>query len=599
MNKQPLVNKNSPRQDACFALVMLSGWLVFLWLAYALTLFGIFSFPTILSAGIFSIVLSAFTLHKFRFFLSREFLFVLLVIATFATLYTSLSFQSPTIFTGRDQGSYATAALSLVQSGHIDSSSPVERAFFKIYGFGKALNFPGFAYTQSGNLAPQFPLGYIIWIASVTLLFGLGGFAIANGITLFFALACLWLLLRFHIDNGRLAFIGLLTAIFSFPFFWFPLFTLSENLAWALFLFIALAVTCFLQRQASPIAYIGVWLGGLFLAFTRVEGWIIFAIALLAITLSANGRALQQHYGRFKTITIPLITSTIFAVIHIWFNFPFFRSLLSTLVKKGELLPSSDPASFLSSSQALWSILWLYGLGPTLIIGLLGAIILWRRREWSPLIPLILILPLLFYFVDDHISNDHPWFLRRFAFALWPALFLIALVSIDRLGEFLVNHFHSKRLARSFSPLLFGLLFISQIIIFVSFPPRAEHAGLLKQTTDLGSTFTDRDLVLVDRFASGDPWTMLAGPLSTISHLNTAYIFNPEDLTKLPIANFERTFILIRAEELPSYLNKLPDLVIRDAYKLTSNHIEILPRSEVRFPTWQTDTIYGFIMEYK
>ena len=91
-------------------------------------------------------------------------------------------FTTPTIFTGRDQGSISEAAAHLAQNHQITFTTSASEEFFRLYGPGKAENFPGFYYTDDGKLSTQFPLPYTAWLAMLYGVFGVTGFVFANAL---------------------------------------------------------------------------------------------------------------------------------------------------------------------------------------------------------------------------------------------------------------------------------------------------------------------------------------------------------------------------------------------------------------------------------
>ena len=111
-------------------------------------------------------------------------LFFISLISLLFIIFLSFSTE-PTVFSGRDQGSFSEAAVRLSQNHQLEFETLVSQEFFKIYGQGTALNFPGFSYTADGKLITHFSIGYIAWLAVFYSLFGLSGLAIANGVLFF------------------------------------------------------------------------------------------------------------------------------------------------------------------------------------------------------------------------------------------------------------------------------------------------------------------------------------------------------------------------------------------------------------------------------
>ena len=433
-----------PSPPDTLAIALGSYWLAFAWFGYLLSVIGVVHAWSIGVAGILALFVTRLPMVLSKWFQFQEntsqcpeipqklqnerpwglpgdmrSLALLSIISFFVILIELPSLTAPTIFAGRDQGSYSLAALHIAETGQVEYSSTASQAFFTIYGPGKALNFPGFAYNATGALVPQFPLGSITWFASFVTIFGLNGFFIANCITLILALFFFHALLRIFLP-ARVSLIGLAIAATSFPFIWFARYTLSENLAWALVVFLVYQLTLFIKKPALP-SYFLVLASTFFLAFTRIEGWAILFIVVPLTLLSPSGRTFREHHSSWS---IPILLGSAFSLLDIWINLPFFRSLGGTLWHQWQAGSTIAGAGSDSPIQ-LWDILWLYGLAPIFIIGLVSGIILWKHGHRLELVPLLVISPTLIYLVDAHISGDHPWLLRRFAWSLWPVLLMV------------------------------------------------------------------------------------------------------------------------------------------------------------------------------
>jgi hypothetical protein len=534
------------------------GWLGWLWFGLGLTLGGVF-YSSLLALGGIALANGAIIAWKRGWLgpISRELgsvlLFSVILIACFSF------FVVPTIFSGRDQGSYSLAALRLAQEHHITFSTPASQAFFDIYGPGKALNFPGFFYTASGELTPQFPLGYITWLASFFAFFGTFGLILANGLTLALAFLSLYLLLRLFVPKS-FAWWGLLLAATSFSFVWFFKFTLSENLAWALFLFLALQLTL-LFREGRTLYYVSALVTAGFFAFTRIEGWLFLVITLILLAFSPAAKQLWQ--SRFKaSVLVPAFLFGIVTSAVLILNFPFYKTvgkaLLQTWQPGGE---ASTPllADAFSSLLFLGQSLWAYGLLVGLVIGAFSVALLLKRRQYLALIPFVLALPTLLYFVQPHISGDHPWMLRRFAFSLWPTFLFLAILGIHEADTFLKRRYpHLPFFQKgAYAALLLSILLILQLPAFFRYAFITEHRGLLEETQALIEPFGPNDLVLVSRLATGDAWAMFPDTINALTHKNAVYFFNPEDLAKLDLTRFDNTYLIASADEVPFYLQHL------------------------------------------
>ena len=223
------------------------GFFFFLFGAYALAISGYFSRETIFA--LFGITAIGTALLVWRqCHLSRASIVRGAVIILFSAM-VALS-ASPTIFSGRDEGSYAGAAIRLATEHSLISEIPsISREFARLYGEGKALNVPGFFYTAEGNLTTQFPLGYIVWLGAFISIFGLTGISIANTTTLALTLSALFLLLRKFVSMP-FALCGTVLAGISFPILWISGRTLSENLALPLFILLVFHLVSFVKRPS-------------------------------------------------------------------------------------------------------------------------------------------------------------------------------------------------------------------------------------------------------------------------------------------------------------------------------------------------------------
>ncbi|MEI8097036.1 MAG: hypothetical protein WCG73_02940, partial [Candidatus Moraniibacteriota bacterium] len=266
---------------------VLFGWFVFL-----LTLTNLFFLPLVGFGASITLVFSLFFGVRLFLYTSLDCKFII-IISFLATLLIGF-ITVPTLFSGRDQGSISEAAFRLAQNGHLTFSTPASDAFYKIYGVGTALNFPGFAYTKTGELITQFPLGYTSWLAGFVSLFGSYGFVIGNGILFFLFLLILYSLLRIF-AHPFYALFGIALTLFSFLPTWFAKVTLSENLALFLFVFLVYNLILFLQENKT-VSYVAILLSSGLLAFTRIEG---LAFLLLACIVLFGNKPTRQFWKTY------------------------------------------------------------------------------------------------------------------------------------------------------------------------------------------------------------------------------------------------------------------------------------------------------------
>ena len=91
------------------------------------------------------------------------------------------------------------------------------------------------------------------------------------------------------------------------------------------------------------------------------------------------------------------------------------------------------------------------------------------------------------------------------------------------------------------------------MLICLNYATISENSPLLEQTEKLASDFSEQDLVLVDRLASGNGFSMLTGPLSTLYGKQAVYFFNPEDAAKIDRTRFQNIYLVIPEESWKLY----------------------------------------------
>lgn len=529
--------QNNPDLDNHLFTYFAAFWLCLGWLGFILSLAGIFQ------AWIFGLYLlsgGAFFFHAIfrrqlpaRF--SREFKIVIVI--ALATVILFSFFTTPTIFSGRDQGSISEAAIRLAQNRQLEFSTPASAEFFKIYGPGRALNFPGFHYLANGHLITQFPLPYIAWLGIFYALLGLPGLIVANAVLFFIFLLSFYLLGKIFLEK-KIRFTLLAAIIFSFSFSWFFKFTLSENLALTLLWFGILQFTHFVKNREAIFLTTAFFAFGL-LAFSRIEGLAIFAMFALALLTNKDCRAFLSA-SKINRIYLPLLFLLAMGIWTVSVNFPFFKEVGKALLKNPGLVSQND------SPLATLHIFYLYGLLPFALGGLAGIVYFLKKKNYFGLLPFFLTLPTFFYLLNPHISQDHPWLLRRFVFAVLPALIFYALfwLSVALRGK-----------KKNLLPAAIILLLLLNFPAFAKYFTFSENPTLLAQTESLSRKFSATDLVLVDRWAAGDNFSMLTGPLNFLYGKNAVYFFNPDDFAKLNLTHFSKIYLLAPAEKTADYEN--------------------------------------------
>lgn len=498
----------------------------------------------------------------------KNFFFLLLS----ATISCCLAyfFHTSSLFTGRDQGSIAQASIILSQQHTLVSTSPEANVFFKIYGQGTALNFPGFAYTEHGQLTTQFPIASIAWYASFYSIFGISGFSIANAILVFLFLWSLFLISKKFLDTGMSLFLILLSAT-TFPIFWFSRFTLSENFVLG-FLWVTLTATVHLFQNKKPVHLWIALLAGSLLPFARIEGIILFGILLFLLLKREETRSIiLQNTRPF------LIYSTVFIPFFLWNMFvtlPFYKNIIKALLQSDitNIPTSANPTHIFSKITSVFSVFFNYGLLEILILGIVSIVIFaWKKRDDFPLfIPILITGPVFLYLVHSFISGDHPWMLRRFAFAVIPVMIWYSIV-------FLQNILRQPGILRKITASsLMLFLFISNISACIYFFPFSEGSDLLTQTRSLSEKFGNNDLVLIDRLATSDPWLLLSGPMSSLFGKHAVYFFNPNNWRDMDVSAFDKIYLVVSETNASFYTTSslYPFLHFEDIFTLSFEHLQ-------------------------
>lgn len=520
--------------------------LCFSWLVLLLALFGLFS-SFLVSA--LTILYGASLLLVFIFFFRTRdwYRFFLVLFLTLLTLWITLS-RDPSVFAGRDQGSIAEAAYRLATNHQLAFTNDAVQTFFDIYGPGTALNFPGFAYTENGSLITQFPLGYTSWLAAFISLFGLSGYALGNSILFILFGWGLFELLALRISK-TIALGGTLLGSVAFLPLWMSTYTLSENLAVVLFVFLSLSFFALLETPHRRTLVILLLLASFF-PFVRIEGFVFFALILGFILWKSDLRKLLLSFP--KKYTLFAVVFWVFVFFRDFFmNLPFYKMIGKALVKRiYEHTPLGGTVS-VADTESLGLIFSHYGLLILFVGALLASIFFIRSRDHFPLWILFLAAPTLLYFLIPSITPDHPWMLRRFFFSLYPtALFLLVTGIFTWSSRSSFLHFLN---AQQKSLLVLGCLFLLQVIPTLTVFRITENPGLLQDIRSFSAQFDQRDLILIDRESTGDPHSLVSGPLSFLENKQVVYFFNPLDLDRIDRARFKTLYLLSPAESLGRY----------------------------------------------
>jgi len=497
-------------------------------------------------------------------------------------------FSVPTIFSGRDQGSLAEASIRLVESHTLIQHTPESDIFFDIYGHGKALNFPGFFYTDDGGLITQFPLPYTTFLGGFYGVLGVTGLLIANIILLFTFILTITVVARHYMSHRyTLAFMAILLSSFSIG--WFGKFTLSENIAGTL-LWSVFVLYLFLKKTPQPKTYFTFFITLSLLLFTRIEGIWFFIIFIFLLLRNKSIRSFLRQDLWWRVI-FPLTTLFVIALNVLIMNMPFFITLIKagTSTSMGE-----DTTKFIDELSHLFSVYSIYGLLLPLFFTIIASLVALRYKRYRTiLLPLIVVLPLMLYYIFPNISGDHPWMLRRFVFALLPATILVSVSFISYIrSNNLIKH--------SIKYTMLTLLFLTNIPAFIIFITYAENSTLATQVTALSQKFGNNDLILIDKNAAGNGWSMITNPLRSLNNKHAVYFFNPYDYAKMNTNSFDKIFLITSNENAKIYTDVLSsNMQYAGKYIFTVDQLQSHPNNAATFPKKEIQTIRGTIYELK
>ncbi len=522
---------------------------------------------------------------------------IVFLIALILSFYTT-----PTIFGGRDEGSYSNLAIIMANEGQRFQENKLIENFYNIYGTSKALNFPGFEYNSEGQLESQFLPGYPSWLAIFYKFLGLVGLKFVNLMPFLTFILSFYLLIvevfpliKNSIDpkeciNGNIfkkCWLGLTQAeqfgwlasiliLSLLPFSFFYKFTLSE-IYFASLIWFSLYLLIKYLKTKNFFHFKLIFVPIILMLFVRIETIaIIFALLLIMIGKDFNHlrEARYQFFFAFSGL--------IFLVI-VWLDPNFFINAF-----KGVSNLSNEPGLNLSNKIIPndWENLYIlkiwfnYNLLPFFIMAIVFLVFFLKtvfknmkfgNEKAYIIIPLLVLSPTLIYLIDANVSLDHPWILRRWIFSIIPLSIFYSILFLFYLRE--------KNLFLFRMVVIF--LIVSNFSLFsVSSDTTKGHSenlltfyqneNLLEQTEEISKLFNKEDLILISRNSSGSGWSLLAEPLRNIFGLNAVYFFNQKNYRDIKLKDFDEVFLITTDEEKSLY-NKLSKEKI--AEKIIENKI--------------------------
>jgi len=591
-----------------FELGVLS-WVFSCLIVLALSIIGIFNIYSTIVAFLLPIV-SGFIMYKkgnFGIERIRSRNFKLLVLATFIIGVSLSTTSSPTIFGGRDEGSYSNAAIMMTDDGSRSHDSKLIQNFYLIYGESKALNFPGFEYNSDGHIESQFLPGYSTWLAVFYQLFGLNGLKFANLLPFMAFILSFYLLIvevfplikrsdPAECLNGNIfrkcwlrltqaeqfAWIGSIFLMTFMPILVFYKFSLSEIFYASLLWFSAYLLVRYLKAKRF-LKFKLLFAPLILMIFVRIETVaILFTLLLIMIGKDFNHLRQARYQFFFALSGVALLTV-------IWLEPNFFINAAKGVSEISGLnanaMPETRESTILGKIlpddwKGFYSLkIWFtYNLIPFLIMSTTFLIMFFKKvfkdRKFGNekaliIVPFILFSPTLIYLIDANISLDHPWMLRRWIFTIIPLMFFYSVLFL----------FYLRQRNRMFYRLITAFVIIGNLAMFI-IPSKAtdnqqtnlftfsQNQGLLEQTKELSTLFEENDLILISQKSSGSGWSLISEPMRNIFKLQAVYFFNAEDYAEIDHAEFNNIYLLASEKEEFLYENiskeKIGERVIRN-----------------------------------
>ena len=509
------------------------------------------------------------------------------------------AFTVPTIFGGRDEGSLSTSAFLINQDHGLSHQSKSIDTFAKIYGEGKALNFPGFFYQQKGKnnfvLRSQFLPGYSSYLANFAYSSKVNLLKFANALPLIIFLLAFFAVSKQITKSNKFSFLAVIGLATTVPLALFYKFTLSEiffaSLLWSGLYFLIKYLQNY-SKDFDSVLFWFIFIPLLPTVFVRIESFAIIFILVLILILKNH---LKLQIPKYQ---IPILLIILLSVISIvlFNNFfvttlkGFFSSLLSAGPSASENLTAHSLIPKMWRGFYVLKVFYIYNLIPFFALGFLAIIKLAKEKKWLDLTPVFLLGITGVYFIDANISLDHPWMLRRFVFSLIPLGVLYTVVLFQRYP------LRQKRI----SDLILTVLIVSNILMIGPFTTFKQNDGLLKQVALLSAKFQVNDLILVSQKSSGSGWSLISAPLRTIFQKQAVYFFNPNDFAKIDTGNYSHIYLITSTEEIPLYKQVLflEKIKKKENYSLQNQYLKPT-KNPLQFPKVITTKTSGMIYELK
>ena len=561
----------------------------------ALILFFLFKGPVVL-------------LSVFQFFGERNLLGVILSVFFLIWLGSIVYFFPFPCLSGRDEGSYANAAILLAKEGKMYFHPEIFDILKNEGPAHQSLNFPGFV-VQDGSLFSQFSPAYFVYLAIFYLIWrNVYLWGLANGLLIIFGWVAFFQVLK-KVFPAWVAAAGVLVLLTHFVFLWFPRFTFSENLAFFLLWNLVLFLFLFRLEPARKNYLVSAILLAVLFPLTRPEGWwVLLATTILLIfwrreIFQGRGEIKRKIFLSFFLLLL-LGLGTLLKLVFL--EAPVYKRLLKDWIKwketgqyfnslrsGGSQLENVKEIVFslfppLEKLVYFWKVEWNYGV---LFFGLAAVlfffVFLWAKKIFSErekILGKILFFvhfPFFVAFVSPQISADHPFLLRRFLFGVLPCGVAAALFLVCKMTTKKNNFFAFLR------PVMLALLILPSLFASTYYLPVKTSVARAEMLAQLGTIFQKDDFVFLHRESSGNGWQMWSEPLWSIYGVNSAYVYDPNNI----VAN--KQFIVEKWQKGRKFFVILPNEAYDFEHQL-QKEFNLFLEKEIKFSDDELDLAKGW-----
>jgi hypothetical protein len=493
--------------------------------------------------------------------------------ATFWSLIVFLNFNI-SYLGGRDPGAMVEAAVMLSQNQKI-TFRPAALEFLNSQNSNHmALNFPGFIITEDNQLKTQFNLGYISYLAFWFSFLGDWGLKFANIPGIFIGLLAIFYLTKAQTKSSVWGLASLPLIAFTFPFFWHARQNLAETTAFGLLFTFIYSLFLYQKTKGKNFSFLfSAFFSLLVFCLVRIEG--VFLMAILLIYLFFQDKKVGFPLFRSKKFQALLVGSFLIFLAYSLSILPFYKKMIKDVLGYSPINPSflgfSPFGYLLPKTLYVLKVFLNYQLFPLLILGIVYILIIifggiFRRKlSQIELLLLLFLGPFLIYFLKPNISLDHPWILRRYLFAVLPFL---------ALGTIFLIHKSAKKLG-SLSLFVATIILIPSLVLLFRYISLKENPLIKQELALLATKFQKDDLILIDKSVSPNDWSLISEPLRFLFGLNTVYIYNPQDLAKIPKDKFPKAYLLASPEAALDYGPYLKGK--KDDFSLTFSQLKTAP----------------------